>query len=82
MATLIDPPRCRQAEIQPLTPDQARTLLAATKGHRLGALVSVALACGLRQGEIIALRWRDVDLEDGLVSVRHTLAARGESRSY
>ena len=40
-------------EIQPFTPEQARTLLAAAKGHRLGAVVSVATALGLRLGEAL-----------------------------
>ena len=52
-------------EIQPLTPEQARTLLDSVTAHRLGAIVSVATALGLRQGEALGLRWQDVDFDAG-----------------
>jgi len=55
VATLVDPPRHHGKEIQPLTPEQARTLIDATRDHRLGAIVSVATALGLRQGEALGL---------------------------
>src|SRR5262249_53759227 len=41
--------------------------------HRLGALFSVALACGLRLGEATGLRWEDVDLETGEMRIRQQL---------
>lgn len=52
-----------RADVQPLDPDQARTLLHTVAGHRLEALFTVALAIGLRPGEALGLRWEDVDLE-------------------
>ena len=73
VAALVDPPRVPRAEIKPLTPDQARQLLTAANGHRFGALVTVALALGLRQGEALGLRWEDVDLKTGVLHVRHSL---------
>ena len=73
VAALVDSPRVVHAEIKPLTPDQARALLAVAAEHRLGALITVAVALGLRQGEILGLRWDDVDLEAGALSVRHAL---------
>ena len=77
VAALAEPPKHRTREIQPLTPEQARTLLAATKGQRLGALVSVATALGLRLGEALGLRWEDVDFEAGTLSVRQSLERSG-----
>ena len=41
---------------------------------RLAALWSLALHTGLRQGELLGLRWDDVDLEAGRLSVRRTLS--------
>lgn len=73
VATLVDPPRVPHKEIQPLTPSQARILLVAARGDRLEALISVALALGLRQGEALGLRWEDVDFESGLIHVRFEL---------
>lgn len=48
VATLVDPPKGRRAEVRPLTPEQARRFLEAAKGDRLEALYSVAVALGLR----------------------------------
>jgi integrase len=53
--------------------DEARAFLRAVKGDRLEALWSVALALGMRRGEIAGLRWEDVDLEAGTVRVEQTL---------
>jgi len=54
-----------------LTVEQATTLLEAAAGRRLEALVVVGLLLGLRPGELAGLRWADVDLEAGLLSVRN-----------
>jgi integrase len=77
VATLVDPPRYQGKEIQPLTPEQARTLIATARDHRLGAIVSVATALGLRQGEALGLRWQDVDFDGGTLSVRQALERSG-----
>jgi len=70
---LVDPPRMRHYEMMVLTAPQVRTLLQAAKGHRLEALFVLALATGMRQGELLALKWADVDLEAATVTVRATL---------
>jgi integrase len=72
-AALVDGPRVPAHEIQPFSPDEARTFLAAAKGHRLEALYSVAMTLGLRQGEALGLRWRDVDLQMGYLRVARQL---------
>jgi integrase len=72
-ATLVSPPRVQQTEIEPFTPVQAKQFLAAIKGNRLEALYSVAVALGLRRGEALGLRWQDVDLDAGTLTVRVTL---------
>jgi integrase len=61
-------------ESLPLSVEQVRTLVATIAGDRLEALYLVALGVGLRQGEILGLRWSDVDLEGGTLTVRHALA--------
>lgn len=73
VATLADPPRVERREVQPFTPEQAKQLLAAARGDRLEALYVVALALGLRLGEVLGLRWEDVDLERGVLNVRQQL---------
>jgi integrase len=56
-----------------LTPEQVSVLLAAAQGDRLEALYVVAVTTGMRQGELLALRWSDVDLGVRTVRVRATL---------
>src|SRR5262245_5875030 len=65
VATLIDPPVKVRRELQPLSAAEARTLLVAVAEHRLSALFLTALGTGLRQGELLGLRWSDVDLDAG-----------------
>jgi len=54
-AKLVEPPRCERFRIESLSPKQARVLLQNVKGQRLEALYAVAIACGLRMGEILGL---------------------------
>ena len=77
VAALVEVPRHQAKEIQPLTPEQARTLLDSVKTHRLAALLSVATAIGLRLGEALGLRWADVNFETGMLSVRQALERSG-----
>ena len=70
---LTDPPRRETHHVVPLAPEEARAALVAARGHRLEALVTVGLFLGLRQGEILGLRWADVDLEAGNLAVTQAL---------
>jgi integrase len=56
-----------------LTLDEARRLLAAVASHRLRALYIVALTLGLRRGEVLGLKWEDVDLDSAQVIIRRSL---------
>ena len=73
VATLVEPPRVPQYEMRFLTPDQARRLLDHARGDRVEALYTVALALGLRQGEALGLRWRDIDFTAGTLRVHKAL---------
>jgi integrase len=73
VCTLVDPPAKSRPEMQPLSRDQARTFLDGIRGDPREALYVVGLDTGLRQGELLALRWQDVDLARGEITVRHTL---------
>jgi integrase len=74
VAALVDPPRVPRHEIRPLSTEQARTLLRAARGQRLEALYVLALTTGMRLGELLALRWQDLDLDDERLQVQHTLS--------
>lgn len=60
-------------EAKALSSEQARALLQAARGARNEALYVVALHTGLRQGELLGLKWADVDLDAGKLSVRRAL---------
>lgn len=77
---LVTPPRYSLPERKPLTFEQARQLLALVEGHWMEMLVKLALATGMRRGELLALRWDDIDFADQSLQVRHTVnryAGRG-----
>lgn len=72
-ARLVEPPRAVHAEPATLTPEQARAIIAAVRGDRLEALWLAALGTGLRQGELLGLRWSDVDLLAAQLTVTYAL---------
>ncbi len=74
---LADPPRAARYQGHALSPSDARQFFAAVRGHRLEAVFVLALTTGMRQGELLALRWEDVDLTAGLVTVRASLRREG-----
>jgi integrase len=74
VATLVDPPTVkRPTTALPLSANEARRVIAAAQNHRNAARWTVALAVGLRQSEALGLRWADVDLDKGTLSVRRGL---------
>jgi len=72
-------PRITREEIDPLTEEEARRLLETVRGDRLETLYVLALNTGMRQGELLALKWDDVDLERGVLRVRRTLTHANKS---
>lgn len=72
-ADAVDPPKPETREMIALTEEQTVRLLKACEGTPLYVPVVLAVTCGLRRGEILALRWQDVDLEAGTLSVRRSL---------
>ncbi len=77
-AAQVKAPRPEKPEIRPLSPEQARKLVktAHETGDRYAALYVVALHTGLREGEMLGLRWDDLDLEatTPTLQVRRTLS--------
>ncbi len=53
--------------------EQAQTLLATVRGHKWEALFTLALATGMRRGELIALKWQDINLKTGTLQVVRVL---------
>ena len=80
-----DPPKVQRDEMRPLDRDQVRRLLdtSALSGpngdpDRFHALYVLAVHTGMRPGELLALKWDDVDLEAGVLSINRTLSMAGE----
>jgi integrase len=69
---LADPPRQARVEMQAWTAEQAAAFLAAIAAERLYPAFHLALLTGMRRGEILGLRWADVDLDAGRLAVRQT----------
>jgi integrase len=75
---LVSPPRIvRKRNLRFLTQEEALRLLESLRGHRLETLVALALATGMRKGELLALHWNDVNLDANLerrtLQVQHTV---------
>ena len=66
----VTPPRATAVEVAYYTPARLGQLLRAVKGDPLEVPVWLACFLGLRRSEILGLRWRDVDLSSGQLSVR------------
>ncbi len=72
--TKVKLPRREKHEMTPFTQEQTQILLQAARGHKLECLVTLALATGMRQGELLALHWSDIDVEQKTVQVRRSLS--------
>jgi integrase len=68
-ALLAKAPESEADEVRPMTAAEQRTFLAALEGRRTGTRWLVAML-GLRQGEVLALRWADIDFDSGIVSIQ------------
>jgi integrase len=72
-ADAVDAPRPERREMRALSADEARQLLDTAQGDRLEAFYILALTTGMRMGELLGLRWRDVDLDAARLQVRTSL---------
>src|SRR6266581_3989005 len=77
----VSPPRRAHFEIQPLSTEQSQQLLAAAKGHNMEALFVLALTTGMRRGEILALKWQDIDFDQNSLQVRR-IFTRSKGHRY
>ena len=73
VADAVTPPKVDADEVEILTVDQIAAVLDALKGSRLYPVASLALATGMRRGELLALRWCNVELDRSVLKVEHSL---------
>jgi integrase len=69
----VKPPQIRREEMRPLTAEQVKVLFEAAKSDRLEALYILAVTTGLRQGELLGLKWDDIDHVVRTLQVKRTL---------
>jgi integrase len=78
---VIAPPTRQRHEFDTFTIEQARSFLKAVRGDRLEALYVLAITTGMRQGELLGLRWQDVDLERRQLQLVRQLKTRQSRRA-
>jgi integrase len=71
---LVDPPKVVKEEIRPLNEDEVKVLFETVEGSALEALYVLAVTAGLRKGELLGLRWEDIDLNIGILRVKRSLS--------
>lgn len=69
----VDPPRKARPEMKTWTREEVAAFLARSERDPLEAFWRLALTTGMRRGELVGLRWIDVDLQRGVLAIRHTL---------
>lgn len=62
-------PRVTRRELKPLDQEETKAFLQAIKGHWLEALFTVTLFTGMREGEVMGLKWDRVDFEKGTITI-------------
>ena len=73
VAAVHSPPRVEETEIEILSPDQIGAVLKALDGHSIFPIVSLALATGMRRGELLGLQWQDIDLDAATLRVERAV---------
>ncbi|GHJ92672.1 site-specific integrase [Streptomyces sp. NE5-10] len=76
VASLVEPPRPKTRELSPWSLDETLDFLAASRRDPLYAAFVLAIAMGLRRGELVGLRWADVDLDKRVLYVRQQTQRR------
>ncbi|WP_406060611.1 site-specific integrase [Streptomyces sp. NBC_01077] len=76
VAKLVEPPRAAVRDLSPWSLDETLDFLAASRRDPLYAAFVLAIAMGLRRGELVGLRWNDIDLENRVLLVRQQVQRR------
>ncbi len=66
-------PKVYRKEMRVLSREEQNKLISVSRSHRLGIVVILDLFTGMRLGEILALRWNDIDFENKFISVKNTI---------
>ena len=80
VGSMVDAPRRTFPEITTWNLEQVNRFFAVSDRHDLAALWRLALLTGMRRGELLGLKWEDLDLDRGTLAVRRTLSRGKEGR--
>ena len=81
-ADAVNPPKVERTVMQTYNLDQTATLIDAMRGTRLLVPTMLAVLCGLRRGEVVALKWKNVDLAAGRLAVVESAEQVGTNIRY
>lgn len=81
-AALVELPKLTHKEMSALSVDEAARFLAAASEDRFALLFALALSTGMRPEEYLGLKWKDIDLEKGVVSVQRALVWRDKKQGW
>ncbi len=73
-ASAANKPVPEEEEIVPFTVDETRAILQETRGHRLEAMIALAIGTGAREGELLGIGREHIDLAKGTLSIQRSLA--------
>jgi integrase len=73
VADVPKPPKVEVTETEILTANQLAAVKEALRGHTIAPIVSLAIATGMRRGELLALQWGDVNLDGASLKVKRSL---------
>jgi integrase len=77
----VELPKVSRARVKPWQPAELGAFLDSVQGDRLASLFEVVAASGMRRGDICGLRWSDIDLKRGVITVRQQLTERAGDNS-
>jgi integrase len=79
---LVDPPRPVRREMKTLDHEQTAKLLKAAIGRSIYMPILIAVTTGMRRGEILGLRWRDLNLDEASLAVTQTLEQTAKTLTF
>ena len=81
-ADAVDPPKTDRAMMRTYDLDQTAALIEAMRPTRMLVPTLLAVLCGMRRGEVVALRWKNVDLSTGQLAVLESAEQIGSKVRY
>lgn len=74
----VEPPKAKKYKANVLNIDEIKSLLKALEGHRLEVPITLMLFLGLRRGELLALKWSDIDYKNKTITIQRNLVRGGD----